>query len=109
MIREHFFKRLRLYVQIAFGGFGSDRTKKEKKEKADLVKVIMHAYYSIDETDVAEALQMRDVLTPDGVERSEPGIGQYNIKLDCKTFLPLEPESLDLTRYQRFLNVDHTR
>ncbi|KAG6967202.1 hypothetical protein JG687_00004416, partial [Phytophthora cactorum] len=66
MIREHFFKRLRLYVQIAFGGFGSDRTKKEKKEKADLVKVIMHAYYSIDETDVAEALQMRDVLTPDG-------------------------------------------
>ncbi|KAG3254377.1 hypothetical protein PI124_g1077 [Phytophthora idaei] len=39
MIREHFFKRLRLYVQITFGGFGSDRTKKEKEKKADLVKV----------------------------------------------------------------------
>ncbi|KAF1792466.1 hypothetical protein GQ600_11214 [Phytophthora cactorum] len=38
MIREHFFKRLRLYVQITFGGLGSDLTKKQKKEKADLVK-----------------------------------------------------------------------
>ncbi|RLN53958.1 hypothetical protein BBJ29_008355 [Phytophthora kernoviae] len=64
MIREHFCKRLRLYVQITFG-YDSTVT---KKEKSDLVKTIMHACYSVDETDVLEALQIRDALTPDGVE-----------------------------------------
>ncbi|KAG7398765.1 hypothetical protein PHYBOEH_010508 [Phytophthora boehmeriae] len=74
MIREHFFKRLHLYVQITIGKLGGDLTKKQKKEKAKLVKTIMHACYSTDETTVIEALQMRDVLTPDGVEWSEQWI-----------------------------------
>ncbi|KAG7400377.1 hypothetical protein PHYBOEH_005965 [Phytophthora boehmeriae] len=74
MIREHFFKRLHLYVQITIGKLGGDLTKKQKKEKAKLVKTIMHACYSSDETTVIEALQMRDVLTPDGVEWSEQWI-----------------------------------
>ncbi|KAG3150968.1 hypothetical protein PC128_g23057 [Phytophthora cactorum] len=68
MIREHFRKRLKLYVDITFGGLDSTLTKKQKREKADLVKAIMRACYSVDETGIAEALQMRDVLTPDDTE-----------------------------------------
>ncbi|KAG3069167.1 hypothetical protein PI124_g21572 [Phytophthora idaei] len=74
MIREHFRKRLKLYVDITFGGLDSAQTKKQKKEKADLVKVIMRACYSVDETYVAGALQMRDMLTPDDTEWSEQWI-----------------------------------
>ncbi|KAG3238283.1 hypothetical protein PI124_g16749 [Phytophthora idaei] len=71
MIREHFRKRLKLYVDITFGGLDSTLTKKQKKEKADLVKTIMRACYSVDETDIAEALQIRDVLMPGDTEWSE--------------------------------------
>ncbi|KAF1790378.1 hypothetical protein GQ600_962 [Phytophthora cactorum] len=53
MIREHFRKRLRA-----------------KK----LVGQIMYACYNVEETDMLEALQMRDVLTPDGEEWSEKWI-----------------------------------
>lgn len=74
MIHEHFRTRLRLYVDITFGGLGSTLTKKQRKEKADLVKGIMHACYSVDETGVVEALQMRDALTPDGVGWSKQWI-----------------------------------
>ncbi|RLN88935.1 hypothetical protein BBJ28_00013706 [Nothophytophthora sp. Chile5] len=77
MIREHFRQRLKLYVGITFGDLGSSLTKKQKKEKADLVKAIMHACYSADEMDVAEAEHMRDVLAPDGTE--------WTISLPIKT------------------------
>ncbi|POM68983.1 DNA phosphorothioation-dependent restriction protein DptG [Phytophthora palmivora] len=78
MIREYFYKRLRLYVQITFGGLGSALTKKQKKEKADLVKTILHAFHSTDKTDVTEALQKQDVLTPDGVEWGDQWIPWAN-------------------------------
>ncbi|ETN19384.1 hypothetical protein PPTG_04715 [Phytophthora nicotianae INRA-310] len=74
MIRQHFAKRLRLYVHITFGGLDSNLDKKEKKKKALLVREIMYACYSTDETDVVEALQIRDALTPCDVEWSEQWI-----------------------------------
>ncbi|ETL85359.1 hypothetical protein L917_15076, partial [Phytophthora nicotianae] len=49
MIRQHFAKHLRLYVQIAFGGL-------------------------VHETDVVEALQIRDALSPCSAEWSEQWI-----------------------------------
>ncbi|ETP20858.1 hypothetical protein F441_05500 [Phytophthora nicotianae CJ01A1] len=60
MIRQHFAKRLRLYVQIAFGGLGSNLDNKEKKKKSTPY--------------VVEALQIRDALTLCGVEWSEQWI-----------------------------------
>jgi hypothetical protein len=72
MIREHFRKRLKLYVDITFRGLGAALTKTQKKK--ELVKSVMRACYSVDETDVVEALQMRVVLTPAGTAWSEQWI-----------------------------------
>ncbi|RLN77043.1 hypothetical protein BBJ28_00008450 [Nothophytophthora sp. Chile5] len=44
---------------------------RQKKEKANLVNAIMRFCYNTDETDLVEALQMRDVLTPNDAEWSE--------------------------------------
>ncbi|RLN11031.1 hypothetical protein BBJ28_00009199 [Nothophytophthora sp. Chile5] len=75
MIREHFRKRLRLYVQAKFGAGRDDTlTQRQKKEKANLVNAIMRFCYNTDETDLMEALQMRDVLTPNDAEWSEQWI-----------------------------------
>ncbi|KAG2922662.1 hypothetical protein PC117_g15920 [Phytophthora cactorum] len=71
MIREHFRKRLRAYVLIKFGKTGDDLTSVEAKASKKLVGQIMYACYNVEETDMLEALQMRDVLTPDGEEWSE--------------------------------------
>ncbi|KAG3194186.1 hypothetical protein PC128_g9557 [Phytophthora cactorum] len=71
MIREHFRKRLRAYVLIKFGKTGDDLTSEEEKASKKLVGQIMYACYNVEETDMLEALQMQDVLTPDGEEWSE--------------------------------------
>ncbi|KAG3242235.1 hypothetical protein PI124_g12919 [Phytophthora idaei] len=68
MIREHFRKRLRAYVLIKFGKTGDDLTSEEEKVSKKLVGQIMYACYNVEETDMLEALQMRDLLTPDGEE-----------------------------------------
>ncbi|ETK78683.1 hypothetical protein F441_15637 [Phytophthora nicotianae CJ01A1] len=46
MIRQHFAKHLRLYVQIAFGGLGSNLDKKVIKEKALLAREIMRVLHA---------------------------------------------------------------
>ncbi|KAG2786320.1 hypothetical protein Pcac1_g4396 [Phytophthora cactorum] len=74
MIREHFRKRLRAYVLIKFGKTGDDLTSEEEKASKKLVGQIMYACYNVEETDMLEVLQMRDVLTPDGEEWSEKWI-----------------------------------
>ncbi|KAG2803648.1 hypothetical protein PC129_g19907 [Phytophthora cactorum] len=74
MIREHFRKRLRAYVLIKFGKTGDDLTSEEEKASKKLVGQIMYVCYNVEETDMLEALQMRDVLTPDGEEWSEKWI-----------------------------------
>ncbi|KAF1777417.1 hypothetical protein GQ600_17041 [Phytophthora cactorum] len=74
MIREHFRKRLRAYVLIKFGKTGDDLTSEEEKASKKLVGQIVYACYNVEETDMLEALQMQDVLTPDGEEWSEKWI-----------------------------------
>ncbi|RLN50343.1 hypothetical protein BBJ28_00025258 [Nothophytophthora sp. Chile5] len=71
MIREHFRKRLRAYVLIKFGNAGENLSREEKRASKKLVGQIMSACYSLEETDLLEALQMRDLLTPDGEEWSD--------------------------------------
>ncbi|KAF1790704.1 hypothetical protein GQ600_25284 [Phytophthora cactorum] len=60
MIREHCRKRLRAYVLIKFGKTGDDLTSEEEKASKKLVGQIMYACYNVEETDMLEALQMRD-------------------------------------------------
>ncbi|KAK1945311.1 hypothetical protein P3T76_003844 [Phytophthora citrophthora] len=71
MIREHFRKRLRLYVQLRFGQIDDTMTKKQKADKKNLVNAILRACYNTEDTELVEALEMRDVLTPDGSEWRE--------------------------------------
>ncbi|RLN89470.1 hypothetical protein BBJ28_00011469 [Nothophytophthora sp. Chile5] len=66
MIREHFYKRLRLYVNIAFGGTTTqDMTKQQKKERKERISSIMKACFSTDTTVDPGAQQMRTMLTPE--------------------------------------------
>ncbi|KAG2797535.1 hypothetical protein PC129_g20933 [Phytophthora cactorum] len=74
MIREHFRKRLRAYVSIKFGKTGDDLTSEEEKASKTLVGQIVYACYNVEETDMLEARQTRDVLTPDGEEWIEKWI-----------------------------------
>ncbi|ETI31224.1 hypothetical protein F443_21770, partial [Phytophthora nicotianae P1569] len=71
MNREQFRKRLRAYVLIKFGKSGDDLSPAEEKVTKKLVGQIMYACYNVEETGCLEALQMRDVLTPDGEEWRE--------------------------------------
>ncbi|KAG3110147.1 hypothetical protein PI124_g11309 [Phytophthora idaei] len=74
IIREQFRKRLRAYVLIKFGKTGDDLTSEEEKASEKLVGQIMYACYNVEEADMLEALQMRDVIMPDGEEWSEKWI-----------------------------------
>ncbi|KAG3181583.1 hypothetical protein PC128_g15070 [Phytophthora cactorum] len=74
MIRSSFRKRQRAYVLIKFGKTGDDLTSEEEKASKKLVGQIMYVCYNVEETDMLEVLQMRDVLTPDGEEWSEKWI-----------------------------------
>ncbi|KAG2855065.1 hypothetical protein PC116_g14806 [Phytophthora cactorum] len=74
MIRSSFRKRQRAYVLIKFGKTGDDLTSEEEKASKKLVGQIMYVCYNVEETDILEVLQMRDVLTPDGEEWSEKWI-----------------------------------
>ncbi|KAL3670099.1 hypothetical protein V7S43_004416 [Phytophthora oleae] len=78
MIREHFRKRLRLYVRLKFGQVDNAMTMKQKREKADLVNAILRACYSTEKTDLEQAQEMRDMLTPDGSEWNEQWIPWSN-------------------------------
>ncbi|ETM55214.1 hypothetical protein L914_01542 [Phytophthora nicotianae] len=72
MIREHFRKRLRAYVEITFGGGQSKKARQERRKK------IVQACYNVEETDLLEALQMRDILTPNDEEWSDKWIPWSN-------------------------------
>ncbi|ETK95531.1 hypothetical protein L915_01551 [Phytophthora nicotianae] len=72
MIREHFRKRLRAYVEITFGGGQSKKARQERRKK------IVQACYNVEETDLLEALQMRDTLTPNDEEWSDKWIPWSN-------------------------------
>ncbi|RLN94507.1 hypothetical protein BBJ28_00025551 [Nothophytophthora sp. Chile5] len=74
MIREHFRKRLRAYVEITFGQTEGELTKKKKQERKTRLGQIMYACYNVQDTDLPEALQMRDMLTPADVEWSDQWI-----------------------------------
>ncbi|KAG3018400.1 hypothetical protein PC121_g12142 [Phytophthora cactorum] len=74
MIRSSFRKRQRAYVLIKFGKTGDDLTSEEEKASKKLVGQIMYVCYNVEETDILEVLQIRDVLTPDGEEWSEKWI-----------------------------------
>ncbi|RLN38148.1 hypothetical protein BBJ28_00020510 [Nothophytophthora sp. Chile5] len=66
MIREHFYKRLRLYVNIAFGGVTTrDMTKQQKNERNERLRSIMKTCFSTDTTDDPGAQHMRTMLTPE--------------------------------------------
>jgi hypothetical protein len=60
MIREHFKKRMRKYMEVKFG-----------KKK---VQEIIRACYNILESDVSEVKHMRSMLTPDGAKSSDKWI-----------------------------------
>lgn len=66
MLREHFRKRLRLYIRVHFrlGERGLD--KKTKKEQNKRVNKILFDCYNAEVSDLPEVLQLRDFLSPAG-------------------------------------------
>lgn len=74
MIKEHFYKRLRLYLRITYGALETDLTTAQRKVKNKLVADILRSCYHVEETNMREARQIRDMLTPDGVEWGEQWI-----------------------------------